>query len=159
MTPPPPGSPDTPDTPDSTGLPPREDAISLLHGLSDADRKTVLEASEVRPFARHEILIPKGDEYQEIYCLLSGSAAVTAEDERLLAVLGPGDTFGEIGFLRHIKRTANVVAQTDGETLVLSAGAFERFIFHEPALAARMLLNLSRELAGRLIFTTEMALL
>ena len=137
----------------------REDAISLLDGLSVAERETVLEAAEVRPFARHDVLIPKGDEYREVYCLLNGSATVSAEDDRLLAVLGPGDTFGEIGFLRHIKRTANVVAQSDGETLVLSASAFERFILHEPALAARMLLNLSRELAGRLIFTTEMALL
>ncbi len=150
---------DSPVPSDAPDLPPKENGISLLHGLSDAEREIVLEAAETRPFARHDVLIPKGDEYQEIYCLLSGSATVTAGDERLLAVLGPGDTFGEIGFLRQIKRTANVVAQSDGETLVLSASAFERFILHEPALAARMLLNLSRELAGRLIFTTEMALL
>lgn len=136
-----------------------EGAISLLHGLDDDERQTVLDAAEVRAFERHQVLIPIGDEYQEIYCLLDGTAAVTAEDDRLLAVLGPGDTFGEIGFLRRIKRTANVVAQSDGRALVLSADAFERFLLQEPALAAKMLLNLSRELAGRLVFTTEMALL
>lgn len=144
---------------DRDGLAPREDAISLLDGLNAAERQTVLEAAEVRPFERHEVLVPIGDEYREIYCLLEGSAAVTADDERLLAVLGPGDTFGEIGFLRHIKRTANVVAQSEGRALVLTLGAFERFILHEPSIAAKMLLNLSRELAGRLVFTTEMALL
>ena len=145
--------------PPGTDEKPAADAISLLDGLSDEERQTVLAAAEVRPFERHQVLVPLGDEYREIYCLLDGSAAVTAADDRLLAVLGPGDTFGEIGFLRQIKRTANVVAQSDGEALVLSADAFERFLLHEPALAAKMLLNLSRELAGRLVFTTEMALL
>ena len=74
---------------------------------------------------------------------------------RRIAVIGAGDTFGEIGFLTDSPRTASVVAKTDCEVLVLSGDFLEHFIAHEPTISSKVLLNLSRELAGRCAVATE----
>ncbi|MCH5374223.1 MAG: cAMP-binding protein, partial [Planctomycetes bacterium] len=61
-----------------------------------------------------------------------------------------GDTFGEIGFLADVERTASVIMRSPGEALVLSGEFLSRFLSKEPHIAARVLLNLSRMLAARL---------
>ena len=74
---------------------------------------------------------------------------------KTLAVLGAGDTFGEIGFLTAGERTADIVGRSEGEALVLSSDFVDLFMRDEPAIAAKVSLNLARELAGRLAFATE----
>lgn len=132
---------------------------SLFRGLSDGQRETLKRAATTRTFTDKEVLIEKGGKERDILCLISGSATVQAADGRLLSVLGAGDTVGEIGFLSGKARTANVVAQSDGEALMISGNLVDWLVRDEPAIAARLLLNLSRELAGRLATTTQMALL
>jgi len=75
--------------------------------------------------------------------------------EELHRLVGAGDPFGEIGFLTDEPRTANVVARSPCEVLVLSGAFFQRFIAKDPAVAAKVLLNLSKVLAGRLTLTTR----
>lgn len=82
----------------------------------------------------------------------SGIADVVLNDPSgpPIAVIGAGDTFGEIGFLTRAPRTASVVARSHCQVLVISTDFMERFIAKEPAVGAKLLLNLSRELASRL---------
>jgi CRP-like cAMP-binding protein len=72
-------------------------------------------------------------------------------------VLGAGDPFSELSMLTGEPCTANVVASTACETLVISNDFLQWFIAKEPAIAAKVLLNLSRVLAGRLAATTRLA--
>lgn len=132
---------------------------ALFRGLSDGQRDTLKRAARTRAFADKEVLIEKGGKERDILCIVHGSATAQADDGRLLSVLGPGDTVGEIGFLTGKKRTANVVAQSEGEALVISGDLIDWLVRDEPAIAARIMLNLSRELAARLATTTQMALL
>ncbi len=131
----------------------------LFRGLSDGQRETLKRAARTRTFADKEVLISKGGKERDILCLISGSATVQADDGRLLSVLGPGDSVGEIGFLSGKKRTADVVARSEGEALTISGDLLDWMVRDEPGIAARLLLNLSKELAARLATTTQMALL
>jgi CRP-like cAMP-binding protein len=131
----------------------------LFRGLSGGQRETLMRAARSLSFADKDVLIAMGGTERDILCLLTGSATVQADDGRLLSVLGPGDSVGEIGFLSGKKRTANVVARGDGEALLISGDLLDWLVRDEPAIAARLLLNLSRELAARLATTTQMALL
>ena len=54
----------------------------------------------------------QGDEGDGYYVIESGQVEVVG-DGRLVAVLGPGEGFGEIALLRRDRRTATVVARTD----------------------------------------------
>jgi CRP-like cAMP-binding protein len=63
-------------------------------------------------------------------------------------VLGPGDTFGEIGLVLTGQRTATVVARTPMRLLSLSGQDFDRIRARVPELE-HSLRRLGRERAGR----------
>ena len=57
------------------------------------------------------------------FVILDGTASVERHGE-LLAELGPGDFFGEIGLLRTHFRTADVIADTDMKVVVIFGPEF-----------------------------------
>ena len=132
-------------------------AVSLLNGLDRDEAHRFLSQSTVMKVSPGDKIVRQGDRDNTLYALLSGLAEVrvAGQDGPPIAVLGAGDTFGEIGLLTAVPRTADVIARTDGEVLVLSGDFIERLIEKEPKIAARVLRNLARELAGRLAVTTR----
>jgi CRP-like cAMP-binding protein len=135
-------------------------ALRPLRGLERAEAERFLaQATTVRAEPGDRIL-RQGERGDALYVLLSGVAEVWLDEEPRapVAVLGAGDPFGEIGFLTSEPRTANVVARSACEVLVLSGEFLGRFLRKEPAIAAKVLLELSRVLAGRLATTTRRAL-
>jgi CRP-like cAMP-binding protein len=138
-------------------------AVDPLHGLRPLvglDRgeaqRLLSEATTVQA-APGDRIVRQGERGDALYVLLSGVAEVVLDEDPdvPVAVLGAGDPFGEIGFLTEDPRTANVVARSPCEVLVLSGSFFHRFIAKEPAVAAKVLLNLARVLAGRLTSATR----
>lgn len=132
-------------------------SIALLQGLSQVEAERFLSKASVVRFKPGHKIIGEGENDRTIYAILSGVAEVRPKGSkrRQLAILGAGDTFGEIGFLMAAQRTADVIAQTEGEVLVLSGEFLERFLRDDPIIAAKVLLNLARNLAGRLAFVSE----
>lgn len=61
-----------------------------------------------------EYIIEQGTLDTAFYILLSGEARVSLEgkDDDVLAVMEPGDFFGEIAFLENAHRTTNVIANS-----------------------------------------------
>lgn len=132
-------------------------SIALLQGLSQSEAERFLSKATVVRFKPGHRIIGEGERDRTIYAIMSGVTEVRPKGtkRRTLAILGAGDTFGEIGFLTASQRTADVVAQTDGELLVLSGEFLEHFLRDEPIIAAKVLLNLARNLAGRLALVSE----
>ena len=132
-------------------------AVALLQGLDRCEAKQFLQEATIVKLKPGDRLIHAGQVDQTLFVLLAGIAEVCAPDGNgpALAVLGAGDTFGEIAFLTAVPRSADVIARSDGEVLVLSSEFMQRFITTRPELAARILLNLAKELAGRLAWTTD----
>lgn len=134
-------------------------SVSLLLGLKRVVAEKLLARASLIELQKGDLIIRKGEKDDTICLLLSGMAEVTLDDPDAppVAIIGAGDTFGEIGFLTSVPRTGNVVASAECEVLVLSNEFLERCITSEPAIGANLLLNLSGELAGRLAITTERA--
>ncbi len=132
-------------------------AVALLRGLTQDEAARFLDKATIMNVRPGDRLIRQGERDNTVYVLLKGLAEVRLGDDDgpPLAVYGAGDTFGEIAFLTAVPRTANVIAQTEGEALVLSGDFLERFIRAEPEIAAKVLLNLSRELAGRIAWSNQ----
>lgn len=127
-------------------------ALSLLRGLEQEEADRFLKEATLVRFKAGDQVVREGEHDATLYVLLSGLAEVIQSErpDRPLRVLGAGDSFGEIGFLADVERTASVVTRTDGELLVLSSDFLHRFLRKEPETAAKVLLNLARMLAGRL---------
>ena len=75
--------------------------------------------------------------------------------EPALALLERGAVFGEMGFLGRPRRSADVIAVTSMQVLVLTQTFLNRSIRHQPDAAALLLRNLSMVLAERLSQTTD----
>jgi len=134
-------------------------SIGLLHGLDRAEADRFLSRATLVRAAPGDRIVREGESGDTLFVILSGLADVTLDEapDRPVGVLGAGDTFGEVGFLTAQPRIASVVARAPCELVVLSGDFLRRFIEHEPAAAAKVLLNLSRTLASRLAVTTRLA--
>jgi len=78
-------------------------------------------------FEPGEIVFRQGDRGDRLYMVLSGEAEIIRESdagEQLLAVVGPGDYFGEIALLSNRARNATVRCRSSMSVLLLPAGDF-----------------------------------
>ena len=95
----------------------------LLSVLSDEERRNVLSAARRRRFARGETLFHEGDPGDTMHLLEKGRVALRVTtpmgDTATLAVLGPGDYFGELAIVSPAPRNSTVVALEQVETLSL----------------------------------------
>jgi MFS family permease len=119
----------------ATQAPPADAARSMLAAVPGFARLSParLEAAErravVEPMAAGEVVIREGDEADRFYVIVEGQVEVTQEPAdggaaRVLRHMGEGESFGEIGLLSGVPRTASVTALTAGRLLVLDKEAF-----------------------------------
>lgn len=102
----------------------------LLSHLDDADRAAVLARTRRGSFERNEVVFHQGDLGDSVHLIENGHVAVriitASGDVATLAVMGAGQSFGELALLkRNSQRTATVVALEPTQTLTLHADAFE----------------------------------
>jgi hypothetical protein len=126
--------------------------LSLLRDLSEAEAQRFLSEAGVIKAQPGDLLIRQGERDDTLYAMLSGLAEVFVGDleSRPINHIAAGDTFGEIGLVAGIPRSASVVARAPCELLVLSADALRRLQRTEPAIAVKVTINLARDLAVRL---------
>lgn len=123
------------------------------------EAKKVAVMGKLRAFKQGEHIVRKGDVGNEMYLIVTGKAAVTSPGPdgkpAVLKTLDPGEIFGEMAIVEHCARTADVVALDDVEVLGIDGPALERLRKRFPYTAAKLFLNLSRIISGRLRETTE----
>jgi len=96
----------------------------LLSMLSEPELRSVLGAARRRTFARGETIFHEGDPGDALHLLAQGWVALRVTtplgDTAMLAVLGPGDYFGEMAIVSPAPRNSTVVALAPVETMSLS---------------------------------------
>jgi CRP-like cAMP-binding protein len=95
----------------------------LFKSLSPAQRKELIAQASLEVHEAGSTIIQEGDDGESLYILKNGEAEVFTAlgDERIdLAVLKPGDIFGEISILTGTPTSANVVAQARTELVKFS---------------------------------------
>lgn len=82
----------------------------------------------------------------ELYIIQSGKVKITKvvnDNEVLLAVLNPGDIFGEMSLLENKPRSASAVAFGNVSTLAINKQNFEAMVQAQPQLAVKLITILS----------------
>jgi CRP-like cAMP-binding protein len=100
-------------------------------------------------FPAGAVLFHAGDEGHQMYVVQSGRVRIsvaTAEVEKTLAVLGPGEFFGEMAVLNDRPRTATATVVENSLLLVIDKEKFEDLVRQHADLALRLI----RRLADRL---------
>ena len=112
-------------------------AIPLFEGLGKKERREVSRQAdevEVEP-GRH--LVREGEFAYEFFAIEEGGAEVRRGDQ-LLAELGPGDFFGEMGLIGQVTRNASVVATSPTRVLVLTGTAFRHIERELPTVSKKI---------------------
>ena len=98
-------------------------ATILFAELDDTQLDHIAATGSVRSLRRGVVLFEEGDEPHEFYLVLEGRIAIAQESEigreSLLALMGPGDLFGELGCLDGDNRSAQARALEESEVLVV----------------------------------------
>lgn len=99
----------------------------LAQAFPRLPKDTLIDASKrLMPgeFEAGEVIIVQDDPPGLFYVVASGEVEVRRRgkdgQERILATLGPGEFFGEMGLVADTERSATVQAKTDVEALALS---------------------------------------
>jgi len=106
-----------------------------------------------------QLLFKQGEPSDSVVFQASGCVAITIIDEhgrpiRLRRMIGH-TVVGEMGFYRHMPRTANVVAEEPTLVYRLTRGAFDEMQEKDPAAAAALHKLIIRLLSDRLEFANR----
>jgi CRP/FNR family transcriptional regulator, cyclic AMP receptor protein len=131
----------------------------LLRALDEDDRRRVLAAASRHRYRRGEAIFRQGDRGDSLHLLDKGHVAVQLTtplgDVLTLAVLGPGEMFGELAALSaEPYRTATILTLERTETLCISGSDFTELRRRHPSLN-ELLLELANaqipRLSGQLV--------
>jgi CRP-like cAMP-binding protein len=126
-------------------------ADAPLFSVLDEDAADALRASmvEVR-LPRGDVLFTEGEPGDRLYVIRDGKVKLGATStdgrETLLAVLGPGEMFGELSLFDPGPRTATATALTDALLLGLGHEDLQPWLTGRPGLAGALLRALARRL-------------
>ena len=122
---------------------------SILESLSEDTVQKLSGQGFLMNVSAGQLLTEKGLNQREIFVILDGAIEVHDRDRRI-AVLGPGEVNGEVGFFGTSgRRMASVTAASDGQVLVLRRRFVDELMRSDPACAAEVLFGLARVLADR----------
>ena len=99
--------------------------IPLFSSLSDKALNTVAVFASETSVSAGKRLVHEGDYSYDLIVIDDGTADVIKDGE-VVASLGPGDVFGEMGMLTGAKRTADVVATSPMRLITLSKWDLKR---------------------------------
>jgi len=90
-------------------------------------------------FSAQDVIYAQGDAASTVYYLQKGKAKITvtseAGKEAVLAILGPGEFFGESCLNGHSRRMGTVTAMTECSIMRLEKAAMVRVLHDEPKFA------------------------
>jgi CRP-like cAMP-binding protein len=133
--------------------------VRLFEVLGPEAARALRDAGERRRFRRREVLFREGDLGDTVHFIERGHVVVRGDrpmaDGLTLAVLGPGDYFGDVAVLSADGRRSATVESLDGcVTLVLAGDEFLALRDAQPAVRRAMaesLARTSRRLVDRLL--------
>ena len=113
----------------------------LFHGLAPEEVDLALSYFQRRLYPQGKPIFYQGDLGQALYLVASGKVRLfrthLGGQERTLALLGPGELFGEMSLLDEGERSASAVAVEDTELLALFREDYLALIRRLPLVAQR----------------------
>ena len=125
-------------------------APTLFQQLGPDTRSELRQSAPLRKFADAEIIQQRGDTPTGFWLIESGSVTVgqfLAEGHfRAVAVLGPGDSYGELALFSGRRRVVDAVARGAAELRWIDGPRFEEVVSGDPEAMRRMLAAMAEEL-------------
>jgi CRP-like cAMP-binding protein len=128
--------------------------LGLFRGFDDGVLAVMVQVLKPVSVAAGQPLFRQADLGRTAFIVVSGSLRIEVEAPTqgsiVVAHVGPGETVGEIALVDPGPRTATAIAEEPVECVALTTDALKLLERRRPDLVARILLNLSRTISGRL---------
>ena len=121
----------------------------LLTHLAPEQIEHIAAAGEVERFEIGEEVVAEGGYGDALYLVLSGKVAVS-KAEHALAMLEPGEFFGEMSMLEPAPRSATVTAVEPSYLFRLPHAAIQVLLESDPGAATALLIQVVKTLSERL---------
>jgi CRP-like cAMP-binding protein len=124
--------------------------VPFLAGLSEDDLSWLADRLHRRKYSRGDIIFQKDEPGHSLFIIESGSVRIympgTQGADLTLAVMVPGDFFGDLSLLDDRPRSASAVAATDAVLLSLERSDFSSLLRARPDAALAVLATIARRL-------------
>ena len=124
--------------------------VPLFSGLEEQELERLSRVAVRRRAGRGDQVVRSGESADALLILLTGRAKVTNFDEEgreiIVAWLGPGEFFGEMGLIDGSARSASVVAVENCELLAIGKQEFQRCMQENFQVAQKLMQILVRRL-------------
>jgi CRP/FNR family cyclic AMP-dependent transcriptional regulator len=133
--------------------------VSLFRELDDDELTQVLMVGLARRYPEGAVILTEGSPGGQLHVIHQGevriSKVVPGGGEEALAILRPGEFFGEIEFLDGGPASAHAIAHTECEVLALPHQEVLNLMKNRPALTSKVFWAFGRTLAGRIRETNQ----
>ena len=115
----------------------RLSGVPLFASLNRKERRALAPRTDEVELEEGRVIVREGEWAYEFFAIEDGTAEVR-RGEQLLAELGPGDFFGEMGLVGDTRRNASVVAKSPLTVVVMTAQAFRQTSRELPEVADKI---------------------
>ncbi|HEX2732741.1 MAG TPA: cyclic nucleotide-binding domain-containing protein [Polyangiaceae bacterium] len=133
--------------------------IELFKGLKHEALRRISRVATEEHHARGTKIFQHGDVGDKLYLILEGKVRISRDmagmGEEALAILGPGQIFGEMALLDEATRSADARAHERCRVLTIPKDGFDDLLFMDKELAYEVLWTMVRMLASRLRETND----
>ncbi len=133
--------------------------IELFAGLKPQAFELLAKVASEEAHALGTKIFQHGDAGDKLYVIVEGKVRISREvagmGEEALAVLGPGQAFGEMALLDDCPRSADALVHEKCTLLAIPKDAFDDLLFTHKDLAYEVLWSIVRMLVGRLRETND----
>jgi CRP/FNR family transcriptional regulator, cyclic AMP receptor protein len=134
-------------------------SLALFRHFPEAKLDELTRVLSARALPAGALVFEDGSAGDELFLLSDGQVRIEKEMEAEgvaeLALLSPGDVFGEMALIERAPRSARAVAHTNVSLLVLARADLERWLGAEPQAAVGFFVELLRVLSHRLRRTSN----
>lgn len=133
--------------------------IDLFSGLKPEALELIAKVATEETHAQGTKIFQHGDTGDKLYLIIEGRVRISRDvpgmGEEALAVLGPGQVFGEMALLDESPRSADARVHERCRLLTLPKDGFDDLLFLHKDLAYEVLWSVVRLLVVRLRETTD----
>ncbi len=133
--------------------------VNLFESLSTPELEKIEKISTMEAFAKDAVIFREGDPGDRCYVITNGDVRISKFipniGEEALAVLKPGDFFGEMALIDKFPRSAHAIANTDVAVLAINKADLDKMLIMDRELGYKLLWAFTKTLSKRLRETNE----
>ncbi len=133
--------------------------IHLFDNLSEPELEKILKICVKHTYAKGSVIFKEGEPGDRCYIITNGAIRISKLipniGEEALAVLKPGDYFGEMALIDNFPRSAHAIANDDVDVFAINKSDLDKILIDDRDLAYKILWTFTKTLSKRLRETNE----